>query len=1052
MAFTDVFIRKPVLAIVVSLFIFLLGLRSWQELNVRQYPELQNAVVTVNTSYVGADADLVQGFITTPLEREIATAEGIDYIVSTSLPSISSIQAYVRLGADPNEVLTQIVAKVQRVSGDLPEESEDSVVDLAIGETTAAMYLSFFSEVLNNNQITDYLVRVVEPKLATIEGVQRARILGDRTFAMRVWLNPDRMTAMNITASDVYAALRANNVLAAVGSTKGSMVAVDLTARTDLQTVEAFRELAVRAQDGAIVQLDDIAKVELGSETYQTSVSFNGESATFMGIEVSPDANSLEVIERVRQVWDRDILPQLPQGLQASIPYDSTRYIQDAIDEVIKTLAEAVFIVIAVIFLFLGSMRSVFIPAVTVPLSMVGALFLMLLMGFTINLLTLLAMVLAIGIVVDDAIIVLENIHRHIEEGMGPMDAALKGARELAWPVVAMTTTLVAVYLPIGFIGGLTGTLFVEFAFTLAGAVLLSGVIALTLSPMMCAKLLKGHDANQPTTRSDKLAAWLDRQFEKLRRTYQRRLHRTMDDRWGILAFGVVVLVSCYFLFVSTPSELAPEEDQGFIITFSESDPYSTIEYLERYTNELSEISANLPENENFFLLNGVGGGGSAVSTNTAIAGFVLKPWTERVRSSQQVLNEVINPGIANIAGLQVAAFIPPALPTGGGGGFPVEFVIGGTAPLESLQEVSEDVLNAARESSKFIFLNSDLKIDKPRAEVVVDRDKAALLGINMQQLGADLAAMLSGGYVNRFSLANRSYEVIPQVQRVDRLNAGQIAQYYTRTGTGELVPLSTLVSIANTVEPQQLKRFQQLNSVTISGLPRPGVSLSEALGVLERAAANSLPPGFSVDYAGQSRQFKTEGAALLLTFFFALIVIYLVLAAQFESFRDPIIMLVTVPMSISGALLALNAVGILNGMQLTHFPGVSLNIYTQVGLVTLIGVISKHGILIVEFANRLQGQGRSKREAIEEASSIRLRPVLMTTAALVLAMVPLLIATGPGAASRFSMGFVIASGMTIGTLFTLFVVPAMYLLLGRDYAAGGIVEETPGVNAPSLG
>ncbi|MGH8502076.1 MAG: efflux RND transporter permease subunit [Gammaproteobacteria bacterium] len=1035
MSFTDIFIRKPVLAMVVSLFIFLLGLRSAQELNVRQYPELQNAVVTVATTYVGADADLVQGFITTPMEREIASADGVDYIVSTSLPSVSSIQAYVRLEADPNEVLTQIVAKVQRVRRDLPEESEDPVVDLAIGETTAAMYLSFFSEVLDNNQITDYLVRVVEPKLATIPGVQRARILGDRTFAMRIWLKPDRMTAMNITASDVYAALRANNVLSAVGSTKGSMVVVDLTARTDLRTPEEFRNLAVRAEGGAIVRLSDIAKVDLGSETYQTSVSFNGESATFMGIEVAPDANSLDVIEAVRKVWDAEIIPQLPQGLRASIPYDSTEYIQDAIDEVIKTLAEAVLIVVVVIFLFLGSLRSVIIPAVTVPLSMVGALFLMLLMGFTLNLLTLLAMVLAIGIVVDDAIIVLENIHRHIEEGLSPMDAALVGARELAWPVVAMTTTLVAVYLPIGFIGGLTGTLFVEFAFTLAGAVLLSGVIALTLSPMMCAKLLKAHDPDQAPTGTDKLAAWLDRQFEKLRLAYQRGLHRAMGDRWGILAFGAVVLVSCYFLFVSTPSELAPEEDQGFIITFSESDPYSTIEYLERYTNQLNEIAADLPENENFFLLNGVGGGGSAVSTNTAIAGFVLKPWTERTRSSQEVLNQVINPRISNIAGLQVAAFIPPALPTGGGGGFPVEFVIGGTAPVESLNEVAGQVMAAAQDSKKFIFLNTDLKINKPRTEVLIDRDKAALLGIDMQTLGADLAAMLSGGFANRFSLENRSYEVIPQVQRVDRLNASQLEHYYTRTGTGELVPLSTLVSLKDSVEPQQLKRFQQLNSVTISGLPRPGVSLGEALGVLEQAAARNLPSGFSVDYSGQSRQFKTEGAALMLTFFFALIVIYLVLAAQFESFRDPIIMLVTVPMSISGALLALNVVGILNGMQLTSFPGVSLNIYTQVGLVTLIGVISKHGILIVEFANRLQREGMSKQQAIEEASSIRLRPVLMTTASLVLAMAPLLIATGPGAASRFSMGFVIASGMTIGTLFTLFVVPAVYVWLAKDHA-----------------
>jgi multidrug efflux pump len=1015
MNFTDIFIRRPVLASVVSLMIFLVGLRSAFELNVRQYPELENAVITVTTVYVGADADLVQGFITAPLEREVASAEGIDYIVSTSLAGVSSIQAYVRLGEDPDEVLTQVTAKVNKLRNELPVESEDPSVEIAVGETTAAMYISFFSKVLDNGQITDYLTRVVEPKLATVDGVQRAPIIGNRTFAMRVWLDPDRMTALSVTAGDVYAALQRNNVLSAVGATKGSMVSIDLTASTDLTTAEQFRALVVRSEDDAIVRLGDVADVVLGAENYNTSVSFNGENATFMSIEVAPDANALDVIERVRRVWDAEIIPQLPEGLDARMAYDTTEYIRNAIDDVRTTLIEAVVIVIVVIFLFLGSLRSVLIPAVAVPLSLVGALFPMLLMGFSINLLTLLAMILAIGIVVDDAIIVLENIHRHIEEGMTPQDAALQGARELAWPVVAMTTTLVAVYLPIGFLGGLTGTLFIEFAFTLAGAVLLSGVIALTLSPMMCAKLLTPASAGG----SHKLEAWLDRQFDRLKHGYQRRLHGALNQPLVIALFGVIVLVSCYFLFLTSPRELAPEEDQGAIVAQSEGDPYTTLDYLERYTAQVEKVGLEVPEINNVFLLNGIGGTSSATTTNTAIAFFVLDPWNQRERSTAAVLAEEVQPKVAQIAGVQVSAFTLPPLPTAGGF-LPIEFVIGTVDPVVNLQEVSQQVLERASESGRFIFLNTDLKIDKPQQDLVIDRDKAALLGIDMRTLSQDLSASLSSGFVNRFEISDRSYKVIPQVRRLDRLNPDQLAGYYTRTGTGELIPLSTLVKLEESVEPQQLKRFQQLNSVTITGVPRPGVTLGEALAVLDTAAAEILPPGYSVDYAGQSRQFKTEGSQLVLAFFFALIVIYLVLAAQFESFRDPIVMLVTVPMSICGAMLFVS-------LGLT-----TINIYTQVGLVTLIGVISKHGILIVEFANRLREQGKNRREAIEEAAAIRLRPVLMTTAALVMAMVPLLIATGPGAAARFSMGLVIATGMTIGTAFTLFVVPAVYLYLAH--------------------
>lgn len=1051
MKFTDIFIRKPVLAMVVSLFILLFGLRAYSELNVRQYPEMRNAVVNVSTTYFGADADLIQGFITTPLEREIASAEGIDYMTSTSSAGVSSISAYIRLGTDPNEALTQIAAKVNKMRGQLPPESEDPVIDLQQGQQIAAMYVSFASDTLDNSQITDYLTRVVQPKLVTVPGVQRADILGAGTFAMRVWLKPERMAALKVTASDVYNALRSNNVLAAVGSTKGQMVAIDMTARTDLRSAEEFRKLVIREQDGAIVRLGDVADVVLGSENYGSSVRINGDAATFMGIFVAPDANSLDVIKDVRKVWDQQIVPQLPQGVKATIPYDSTEAIQDAINEVISTIVEALVIVIVVIYLFLGSFRSVLIPAVTIPLSLIGALFLMLLMGFTINLLTLLAMVLAIGIVVDDAIIVLENIHRHIEEGMTPFDAAIRGARELAWPVVAMTTTLIAVYLPIGFQGGLTGVLFTEFAFTLAGAVLLSGIIALTLTPMMSSRVLRVHDPDHP---KGKLENWLDARFEWLRTGYQRKLHGALETKSVIALFGLIVLVSCAFLYSTAPKEPAPLEDQGFIFSIASADPYATLDYVERYTEEITRIAKTVPEVQDYFLFNGGFGGSGGGASPSAMAGFVLKPWSQRSRSTNQVLQQELQPKMSQVTGLNVFALVPPALPSAGGDGGG-EFIIGGVGDLSQLAEIADAVLEKARASKRFIFLDKDLKIDKPRVEVNIDRDKAATLGIDMGTLAADMAAMLSGGYSNRFAMQNRSYLVIPQVQRADRLNASDLDNYYTRTRDGKLIPLSTVITLKETAQPQSLKRFQQLNAVSITFAPRPGVSKGEALAILDQAAKEVLPQGYSVDYAGESRQFKQEGSGMLLTLALALVVIFLVLSAQFESFRDALIMLLTVPMAICGALLAINVLslvaGILQMFQIEAFPGMSINIYTQVGLVTLVGVIAKHGILIVEFANKLQiEQGLSKREAIEEATGIRLRPVLMTTAALVFAMFPLLLAKGPGAASRFSMGVVIASGMTIGTMFTLFVLPAFYLYLARDHAhdagatAGSEDEQLP--------
>ncbi len=1020
MRFTDLFIQKPVLAIVVSLFIVVFGLRAIVDLNVRQFPEVKNAVVTISTAYIGADANLIQGFVTTPLEREVAAAEGIDYLVSNSIPGFSVIQAHLRLDHDPNAALTQIAAQVNKVRSDLPSEAEDPVVALSVGESIAAMYLSFYSDRLATNQITDYLTRVVEPELSTIAGVQRAEILGGETFAMRIWLDSDRMAAHGVTGRDVRAALLANNVLSAVGRTRGQMVAIDLTAATDLSRPEEFEQLILREEAQSLVRLRDVGSVELGSENYDVSVRFNGQSATFVGIELSPDANALDVIAEVRSVFEQRVQPQLPEGLNASIVYDSTEYIESAIEEVIVTLVLALGIVLVVIYLFLGSLRSVVIPAVAIPLALIGTFLLMLLMGFSINLLTLLAMVLAIGIVVDDAIIMVENIHRHIEDGMAPFDAAIQGARELAWPIVAMSTTLIAVFVPIGFVGGLTGTLFVEFAFTLAGAVLISGIVALTLSPMMASRLLRGHEEGR---RGGRLEAWLDARFSRLQGRYRKRLHGALNERFTLLTFGLIVLVSCYFLFITSATELEPPEDQGFVFSIMEGDAYMGLDLLERNTRLLDTFDTKIPELRNTFIVNGFGGG-TTPSTNEAIAGFVMAPWDQRERSTQQILEQDLQPLLDRIPGLSVFGVEPPSLPSPGGGGAPVSMVIGSTGPMENLGELADEIISRAMASGRFIFLDTDLNFDKPRVDLKIDRDKAAQMGIDMATLTADLAPLLSGGFTGRFAMDNRSYRVIPLVQRNERLNPEQIGELFTRTADGEPIPMSNIVTLEETVVPRSLRRFQQLNAVTLSGVPRPGVTLGEALDLLDAIAADVLPVGYSIDYAGQSRQLKAEGAQFVATFFFALLVIYLVLAAQFESFRDPLIMLMTVPMSIAGALVFIS------------LGFTSLNIYTQVGLVTLIGLIAKHGILIVEFANQLQQQGRTIREAIEEAASLRLRPILMTTAATVIAMVPLLIATGAGAGSRFAMGLVIASGMTIGTLFTLFVVPAVYLYLARSRPA----------------
>ncbi|MBI3419868.1 MAG: efflux RND transporter permease subunit [Proteobacteria bacterium] len=1012
MHYTDIFIRRPVLATVISLMILVLGLRALMALPVLQFPRTQNAVVTVTTTYYGADPDVVAGFITAPLENAIAQASGIDYMTSVSRNSTSTITANLRLNYDSNKALTEINTKVQSVLNQMPPGSQQPVLSVEVGQTIAAMYLGFNSDVLARNNITDYLVRMVQPKLQALDGVQTAQILGGQNFALRAWMDPQKLAAHGLTATDVRDALAKNDFISGLGNTKGQMVQINLTASTSLHTLDEFRDLIVKQQGGALVRLKDVANVTLGADDYESRVGFDGKQAVYIGIKITPTANLLDVIKRVRDVFP-DIQQQLPQGIQAKIVYDSTAFVNSSISEVIHTLMLALIIVTLVVFAFLGSPRSVMIPIVAIPLSLIGAFVAMLAFGFSINLLTLLALVLGIGLVVDDAIIVVENVNRHIAEGMKPFDAAIRAARELANPIIAMTVVLVAVYVPIGFQGGLTGALFTEFAFTLVGAVVISAVVALTLSPMLCARFLKPHDAARQGW-EEQLVDAIDRTFEKVHRLYENLLRHSLDYISVTAVFALIVLGSIYFFYSSAKSELAPQEDQGVLISSSTPAPTATLQQRLMYTAEVYKLFAGYPETNHVFQLD---------SPGQSIAGMVLKPWDERKRTSNE-LQPLMQKDLAGVAGVKAAAFQPPPLP--GARGLPVQFVITTTQPFERLNEVATSFLQEAQKSGLFIFLDQDLKIDQPQAVVEIDRSKTAQLGLTMNDVGSSLTSMLGGGYVNYFSFANRSYKVIPQVQQTSRLNTQQLSDYYIRTASGATVPLSTIASIKMQTVPQSLNRFQQMNAATIQGMMLPGVSQGEALTYLKDLAARSLPQGYAVDYGGQSRQFSQESSGFILTFVFALIIIFLTLTAQFESFRDPFIILISVPMSIAGALIFIT-LGI---------GGASLNIYTQVGLVTLMGLISKHGILITEFANDMQREGMSKHDAIIAAASIRLRPILMTTAAMVLGVVPLILASGAGAISRFNMGLVIGTGLSIGTLFTLFVVPAVYMLLAADHHA----------------
>ena len=1003
---------------VVSFVILIAGLQAMRNLNVRQYPRSDIAAVSVTTVYVGADAELVRGFITTPLERAIAAADGIDYIQSKSSQGVSTITARLKLNYDANKALSDISSKVDAIRRDLPPESEIPVINIEAADSQfASAYLSFTSTILQPNEVTDYLVRLIQPRLTALGGVQKADILGGRTFAMRIWMKPDRMAALNVSPAQVRSALSRNNYLAAVGSTKGSLLQVNLTANTDLHTTDDFKKLVVREDKGTLIRIGDIADVVLGAEDYNTEVRFSGQRAVFMGIWVLPNANSVDVIKRVRTEIEQ-IQKELPTGMSGTIAYDATAYINDAIHEVVKTLLETLVIVMIVIFLFLGSFRSVVVPVVAIPISLIGALFLMQLFGFTLNLLTLLAIVLSVGLVVDDAIVVVENVERHIRAGMTRMNAALKGARELIGPIIAMTITLAAVYTPIALQGGLTGALFREFALTLAGAVFISGIVALTLSPMMSAHLLRAEHVDKG------FSSFVNRAFDRFRDWYGSHLDRTLNVRPAVYAVWIGVSLLAVLFYQMSPKEPAPTEDQGVIFGVMTAPANATIDDTIRYADAAGKIFLDVPDTRFTFQITNPSGG---------FGGMVLKPWGVRKTPTAAYL-PVMQQKLGALPGIQMFPVMPSALP--GGDSFPVSFIIASTADPERILEFAKQIQLKSMTSGMFRFTDIDTKIDQPQAEIVFDHDKVAALGLDMQQVGADLSASIGGNFVNRFNIAGRSYKVIPQIKRVDRLNPGQLENLYVTGPNNQLVPLSTVATIRNKTVARSLNRMQQLNAVTISGVPTQ--SLDTALKFLEDEASKILPKGYVIDYTGDSRQLRTEGNKFLPALLLAIVLIFLVLAAQFNSFRDPfIILLGSVPLAMFGALLFTFL-----KMPFGKFPTdgwtTTLNIYSQVGLVTLVGLISKNGILIVQFANELQRQGLSKLEAVAQSARIRLRPIMMTTAATVAGHFPLTLVSGAGAAARNSIGLVLVGGMTIGTIFTLFIVPSLYMLIAKEH------HETP--------
>lgn len=1006
--FTDIFIKRPVLATVVSLLILLMGLASIFSLPLEEYPPTEVTTITITTAYPGATPDVVQGFVTTPLEASIGSADGIDYMTSQSTLGLSTITVYVRLGYDPETALTDITGKVSEVLNQMPPGTLPSAINKQSNQSIPNLILSFSSQTMTPEQMTAYITNVFTPKVNAVGGISNVIVWGGQTYAMRIWLDSYKMAKLGITPMDVRNAILNNHVIAAAGRLQSDYLYIPIQAKTDLHTPEEFDNLVVKDVNGNIIRIRDVGHAELGSQTYDSANFANGEPSVVGAIQVAPEANPLTVVNAVMKKMP-EIKRSFPPGLKVQVVYNTNDYIVASIKDVIKTIIETVLIVVAIIFLFLGTMRSVFIPVITIPLCLVGVCFLMLAMGFSINLLTLLAMVLAIGLVVDDAIVVLENIYRNLEDGLGNKESALRGAREIANPVIVMSTTLVAVFAPIGFLGGVTGTLFKEFAFTLAGAVLISCVIALTLSPMLCSKLINHDVLTRPFVKK------IDRFFDRFRQFYKKHLTNVLKYREVGLLIAAVVLSSCVFLFMNTPEELAPTEDQSFIGVQGQAPTPANLNYLMQFNAPFQNILSSYPEVQNTFLVDGY------PNSNNMFGGMVLKAWDDRDVTTMK-LTPLVQKKLNTLTGIQAFAFQLPALP--GTQGAPVQFVIDSTDSHEVLYPYAEQLIKDSLASGNFIFMQSDLRFDQPQLVVNIDRNKAAALGVDMSDIATTLNTMTSEGYLNFFSSDGYSYQVIPQVYDALRQNGNQLNQFYvTSQTTGKVLPLSTFVSYGSDVQPSSLNQFQQLNSVTLTGALMPGVTLGTALNYLNTRAKEILPKDINIDYAQMSRQYEQEGNHLIVSFFFAIVIIFLVLAAQFESFRDPLIVLISVPMSICGALIPL------------FMGAATINIYTEVGLITLIGLISKHGILMVEFANKLQEfEGLSPHDAIIEAASIRLRPILMTTLAMVFGVIPLILATGAGAVSRFDIGLVIGSGMTIGTCFTLFMVPIVYTYVAKRH------------------
>jgi multidrug efflux pump len=1003
---TDFFIKRPVLSLVISVMIVLLGAQAFFGTQVRQYPELETSVINITTAYPGASAELIQGFISTPIQQAVSSTAGIDYVRSSSSNSISIVEVHMKLGIDADVALTEVSTKVSSIREELPAESQDPVIAKASANGFALAYYGFYSKTLSDVEVTDYLLRTIQPALSTVKGVAQAQILGGKTYSMRVWMDPLRMAALKVSAADIVDAIGAENYQSAAGQTRGNLVQTNVNAVTDTGDPEIFKRFIIRDEGANKVRLGDVADVALGAENYDSLVMFDGVPSIYIGIEGTSDGNPLTTINLVTAELDK-IKNSFPPGLKVAIAYDSTEFIQASINEVIQTLLQASVIVILVIFLFLGSFRSTLVPLVTIPLSIIGVLFYMQMMSFSINLLTLLAMVMAIGMLVDDAILVVENIYRHIGEGLRPFQAALVGAREIAKPVIATTVVLCVVYAPIGLLGGLTGVLFKEFAFTLVGTIIISTIIALTLSPMMCSRILK------PTIANNAYARFITARFERWQHSYETFLAESLKTRSVTILFVVGILAMLIAMFQFIQSELAPEEDQGVIFTFSKAPDHTSLDYLNKYTAPYIDIYRQFEdEYHSSFMANGFGG------STTSFSGMLLKPWEERTLSSQEMI-PTIQKQLDQQPGLQSFAFNPPSLP-GASGNTAVEFILKTQENYDRLYGVVQQVLAKARESGQFFFIKSDFDFSKPEIKITVNRERAEAMGVSMRDIGQTLGAILAEGYVSRFNLAGRSYKIIPQARQAERENADIISQYYVYSDRGDQISLSALVDFKYTSVPAELVQFQQQNAAKIDAVP--GVPLGQALQTLRDITAQVAPAGYAVDYQGQSRQLIQEGSVLAITFGFAIVIVFLVLAAKFESFRDPFIILTTVPLALFGALVPM-------------FLGqVSMNIYSQVGLITLIGLISKHGILIVEFANEFQIKERlTPVEAVIKAASIRLRPILMTSFSTIFGIMPLVIASGAGAASRQAIGIIIVAGFGIGTLFTLFVLPVFYTYFAED-------------------